>query len=151
MCNGYGEVIFNTTLRSSLAEMNPEPIMLERDPRLIDLFSKTLRLYNCNIYGKEELFKDRDPLEIKFYYTPTMLKQHYYKKLPYLLELNTQTKIVDAFSTNGEKFGLRPLEVFVEIKTSEMGGRALWAEIYYVADSMVPVLIINLNKISYFK
>lgn len=103
-----------------------------------------------NLCGKNVL--DKNPSEdlstIKFFYTPVMEKQQKYKTLPYQLT-NTIT-VIDAFTCIGSRFGLDTLSVMVEVCQSNCGEERIWANIYYAADSEIPVCVIEIIKHTLF-
>ena len=84
----------------------------------------------------------KDPKEIEFFYEPTRCRQKISTgKLP--CKISTTINLIDAFVCLGSRFGLQPLNVFVEVYQSTCGYRGIWAKIYYVADSEIPVCIIT--------
>ena len=85
---------------------------------------------------------------VKFYYSPLMEKQVKYKTLPY--QLTGTVEVIDAFTCLGTRFGLDSLSVIVEICQSNCGEHYIWANIYYVADSEIPALVITVNKWNMF-
>jgi len=85
-----------------------------------------------------------DPSEVHFYYTATMEKQAIYRNLPH--DVGESYRIIDAFVCLGSRFGLDPLQVFVEVCESKLGGGRIWANVYYVADSEVPVCVIHVRE-----
>lgn len=108
-------------------------------------FSALMRKVNLNMVGKD--FSVQDPQSVKFYFLPTMTKQETYRHLPYRVErlpiYKSETYIYDAFACVGDKFNLKDILVFVELKYSTIGEGILWAEIYYVADCLIPAMIIR--------
>ncbi len=106
---------------------------------------KSLRYDRENgIHSKHMIGKNpsRNSEEIEFYYTPTMYRKELAAtNLPYKVE--PTVNLVDAFSCLGSRFGLQPLNVFVEVYQSTSGYRRIWAKIYYVADSEIPVCTIT--------
>ena len=85
-----------------------------------------------------------DSDEMRFYYWPTMQKKAMYANLPFTCG---SYQIIDAFVCLGERFGFKALQVFVEVCKSDMGGERLWANVYYVADSEVPVGTIKVTEL----
>ena len=78
-----------------------------------------------------------------------MEKQSKYAKLPY--KLTDTIKVIDAFVCSGSRFGLSLLtEVLVEICESNCANNTIWANIYHVADSEIPVSIITVSTHSIF-
>jgi len=89
-----------------------------------------------------------DPREVRFGYTPTMLKQQIYANLPYNCG---SYEIIDAFVCGGERFGLDQTGIFVEVCKSEMGGGRIWANVYLLTDSEIPSIIIKVEEFDFFK
>jgi hypothetical protein len=116
-------------------------------------FQDLMRKVNLGIVGKDYVAKD--PLLVKYLYVPCLAKQQIYYNLPYniptakilsssLIDVrDPEIWIYDAFSCMGDKFNLKDLNVFVELKYSNMSCGILWAEIYYVADCIIPAMIIR--------
>jgi len=117
-------------------------------------FCKRLRDLNTNLFGvgiEVGSLKAKDPRECHFFmYTPVFEKQKLYQKIPFVINEETKTTLIDAFACIGTKFGLDSLDCFVEIKSSEMGSGIVWAEVYYVSNSLYPALIIECNEFVYF-
>jgi len=105
-----------------------------------------------NIIGP--LVPDKNPSKdistVKFYYTPHMIKQKNYRpsNLPYRLSETIQ--VIDAFTCIGSRFGLKPLSVLVEVCKSNCGDNRIWANVYYVADSEIPSIVIEAKMCSIF-
>jgi hypothetical protein len=77
---------------------------------------------------------------VNFYYTPTLEKKKLYSKgFPVVQDTYD---ILDAFVCLGSRFGLEARQVIVEVCSSRMGDRRVWANIYYVVDSVLPVSVI---------
>ena len=87
-------------------------------------------------------------LDIKFHYNPFMEKQFKYTKLPY--ELTDTINIIDIFVCSGSRFSLKPLMVVVEVCESKCTSNPIWANIYYVANSEIPVSTITIKAHSMF-
>jgi hypothetical protein len=105
-------------------------------------FTNLMRRVNLGIVGKD--YAAKDPQSIEFHYLPTMGRQEIYKRLPYKEPpFSGEVFIYDAFACVGDKFNLKDLAVFVELKYSSMACGILWAEIYYVGDCLVPAMIIR--------
>lgn len=90
----------------------------------------------------------KDISTIEFYYNPLMEKQKKYKNLPY--QLTDTIQVIDTFTCLGARFGLDSLSVIVEVCQSNCRDHGIWANIYYVADSEVPVTVITVNKWNMF-
>lgn len=87
-----------------------------------------------------------DPSTVKFFYRPCMDRQFKYRKLPYK---EGTYDVVDAFACLGSRFYMHGVQVFVEVCKSNMGGRRIWANIYYVADSEIPAARITAEEIEF--
>jgi len=87
-----------------------------------------------------------EPSTVKFLYTPVMYKQAKYAELPY--KEGTYT-VVDAFACSGTRFYMDSLQVFVEVCKSDMGERRIWANVYYVSDSVIPAIVIYAEEIEF--
>ena len=83
---------------------------------------------------------------VKFLYTPVMYKQAKYANIPY--KEGTYT-VVDAFACVGTRFYMDRLQVFVEVCKSDMGDRRIWANVYYVSDSVIPAIVIHAEEIEF--
>ena len=84
----------------------------------------------------------KNPKEIEFLYEPTLCRQKLATaKLP--CKVSSTVNLIDAFVCIGSRFRLQPLNVFVEVYQSTCGYKGIWAKIYYVADSEIPVCIIT--------
>jgi len=90
-----------------------------------------------------------DPVkDVQFYYTPTMQRQAVYLEWQQkkVISLSFSVNLIHVFATSGKYFGLHDITVFVEVKESQCGDARLWAEVYYVADSQVPEVLILLKE-----
>lgn len=103
---------------------------------------RTILRTPCAAYGSTDTTVE--PQEVEFFYLPAMQRQRMYENLPFNTGLSYS--IVDAFACSGARFGLKDIQVFVEICESACGKNPLWANIYYVADSQKPAAIATLQK-----
>jgi hypothetical protein len=86
----------------------------------------------------------KDTKDVIFHYNPVYYRQAIANNLPYQIT-NTIT-VIDSFACLGSRFGLQELMVFVEVYESSCGDGRIWAHIFYVADSEVPVCTIMVTK-----
>ena len=84
------------------------------------------------------------PIEVVFHYTPVYYRQRIAARLPY--RLTDTITVIDAFACMGTRFGLKPLMVFVEVYKSSCGENRIWANIFYVADSEIPICTIKVDR-----
>ena len=98
------------------------------------------------VYGAYGLDKNpsRDISTIEFYYSPFMEKQKKFQTLPY--QITDTIQVIDVFTCIGSRFGLKPLSVIVEVCESNCGNNPIWANVYYIANSETPAIIIRVAK-----
>jgi hypothetical protein len=111
-----------------------------------EAFINALKKYQVNTISGNCDFTISDPLKVTFHYRPTMNKQCQYSILPY--KYGNDIIIEDAFACMGCKFHLDDLKCFVEIKS--WNNDHLWAEVYFVTNSLYPELIISFKEITWF-
>ena len=99
----------------------------------------------ADIHGKHMVGKNpsKDPKDIEFHYNPTYYRQHLAASIPFKVEPTIE--LIDAFACIGSRFGLQPLNVFVEVYQSTCGYNPIWAKIFYVADSEIAICTIIAN------
>lgn len=104
-------------------------------------------------YDTEREFRDtnisvanlsKDSTEVDFRYNPVFYRQKIAADIPF--KLTPTITVIDAFACMGTRFGLKPYQVFVEVYKSSCGENRIWANIFYVADSEIPICIIKVNK-----
>lgn len=110
-------------------------------------FKQYMRNRNINLVGKKEAYQAINPNQVEFCFKPTISRQWLYRELQERgsIELPHDITLFDAFATKGDKFNLKEIEVFVELKCTTMSQGYVWAEVYYVCNPLAPVLIVNQN------
>ncbi len=99
-----------------------------------------------HMYSKHMLDKNpsKDSSEINFNSNAVHYRQELAAtKLPYRIQPTVD--LIDSFVCLGSRFGLQPLNVFVEIYQSTDNNK-IWAKIFYVADSEIPACIIRTKR-----
>lgn len=86
----------------------------------------------------------KESTEIDFRYNPVFYRQTIADNLPF--RLTATIKVIDSFACMGTRFGLKPLMVFVEVYKSSTGENRIWANIFYVADSEIPICTIRVDR-----
>jgi len=134
---GYGQTILNgiIPIEEEIHKYSKE----ESEKFKIEKFSAVLKRWQLGVSGKN--YQTSTPEEVKFGYGPWMIKQRTYDYIPVVID--KYITLVEVFTSTGEKFGLRDVQVVVEIKTSSTGSFRTWAEIYYIVDAQIPALIIE--------
>lgn len=109
--------------------MNKDECIAESDKRFIDALRKDVETgLNPSVAVSSA----------EFYHRPFIEKQKAYQELP--VEKDNHT-VIDAFLCFGTRFGLKHLIVLVEVCRCPKFN--YWANIYYVADSIVPAAILR--------
>ena len=134
--HGYGQVTLNIILPidKDLHDLSTDHLQKFK----IKTFINVLKEWQRGV-GKD--YKTSPPNSVDFGYGPWRIKQRTYEYLP--LTIDKYITLVEAFTCVGDKFGLKDIQVVVEIKTSSTGTFRTWAEIYYVYDAQIPALIIE--------
>ncbi|MCK9273055.1 hypothetical protein M0P65_05920 [Candidatus Gracilibacteria bacterium] len=109
-------------------------------------FIKALKEYQLNTISGNNDYTVTDSKLVKFYYSPVLFKQRIYDSLPYTYR-ETDIILHEAFACMGCKFHLENLQCFVEIKT---WNDHIWAEVFYVANSLFPDVIIYEGHTTWF-
>lgn len=86
----------------------------------------------------------QDPSVVRMYYTPSMARQQLYAS-GFPINMGPYN-IIDAFVCLGSRFGLDPLQVYVELCRSDFGEGMYWANVYYVATPELPACVIKAEK-----
>lgn len=82
--------------------------------------------------------------EVDFRYNPVFYRQAIAAGIPY--KITPTITVIDAFACMGTRFGLKSLMVFVEVYKSSCGENRIWANIFYVADSEIPICTIRVDR-----
>lgn len=82
--------------------------------------------------------------KVVFHYNPVYYRQKIANNLPY--KLTDTITVIDSFACLGSRFELRQLMVFVEVYKSLCGENRIWANIFYVADSEIPICTIRVDR-----
>lgn len=141
---GYGEVLLDGVfpIEVGIHELNQH----DCNKFKIEKFCAVLRNWNMDHYNKD--YSTEEPKLLKFGYGPWLIKQQMYKNIP--IRMDEYITLIDAFTCTGDKFGLKDIQVVVEVKISTTGTFRTWAEVYYIADAQIPSLIIEGRYISLY-